>query len=255
MAGEVYGATGTARPGAHEPGAEPPVGHHGGVTDDERDPTDSAWPDLEAWLTEAGNLVDVHPADAVSGEATLDALDGIDEESALGALARNAAAVVVDDWLILLGAGGDGVPGLREFNGRTEDAIEAVPGALVVAVDRLGGAFAVNAGGLPEGEVGDIVYLAPDDLTWMGCGFTHTGLLEWALDGDVDGFYADLRWPSWREESAALGPGRGWNAYPPPWVEPSDEEPRHAPAPLVDVWKMVLATSITQGTWVPAGNR
>ncbi|MDO9353671.1 MAG: DUF2625 family protein [Solirubrobacteraceae bacterium] len=225
------------------------------MTDDERPPTESAWPDLAEWLEETGNLVDLLPAADDLGEAALASLDGVDETSALGALARHAAAVVVDDWLILLGAGSDDVPGIREFNGRAIEGVEAIPGALVVGIDRLGGAFAINAGGLPEGDAGEIVYLAPDDLTWMRCGFPYSGLLEWALEGDVEGFYADVRWPTWREESAALGPNRGFNAYPPPWAEPSDDiEVRHAPAPLVDVWKLVLATSLTQGTWIPAGN-
>jgi hypothetical protein len=231
------------------------VGHDEGVTDDEQLSTESAWPELADWLEETGNLVDLHPAAADLGEAALASLDGVDESSALGALARHAAAVVVDDWLVLLGAGSEEIPGLRELNGRAIEGVEAIPGALVVAVDRLGGAFAINAGGLPEGETGEIAYLAPDDLTWMSCGFPYSGLLEWAFEGDIEGFYADLRWPSWREEAAALGPGRGFTAFPPPWVEPSDEiEVRHSTAALVDVWKLVLATSLTQGTWLPAGN-
>ncbi len=225
------------------------------MIDDAADPNDPAWPQLRDWMHEAGNLVDVHEADAAVGEATLGTLDGVDERSALGALARNAAGVIVDDWLLLLGAGSDDIPGLREFNGRAIEGVEAIPGALVVAIDRLGGAFAINAGGLPEGEVGEVAYLAPDDLEWMGCGFGHAELLEWALEGDVDGFFADARWSGWREEAAAMRTGQGFSTFPPPWVDPQGQvEVRRVPTPILDIWKLVLATSLAQGTWAPAGN-
>lgn len=225
------------------------------MTDDDVTATDPVWPELEAWIAEAGNLVDLVPAEDEVGEATLRSLDGVDETSALGALARNAAAMVIDDWLLVLGAGGGEIPGLRELNGRAIEGVEAIPGALVVAVDRLGGAFAVNAGGLPEGEIGELAYLAPDDLEWMACGFGHAEFIEWVLEGDVEGFYADVRWDQWREEAATLRPSQGFTTFPPPWVDPQGQvEIRRSSSPLVDLWKLVLATSLTQGTWAPAGN-
>lgn len=234
------------------------MGHDGAVNGPEPEETEGgpAWPDLEAWVPEAGNLVDLVPADEATGRATFDALDGVTDDSMLGALALHAGAIVVDDWLVLLGAGTADVPGLREVNGRIDGGLPAIPGALVVAIDRLGGGFAINAGGLPEGEVGEVCYLAPDDLEWMACGFGHGALIDWAFEGDIDGFYADIRWPSWREESAALGAGRGFNAYPPPWADGGDaDDVNRAPVPLAEAWRVVLATSLTQGTWTPAGTR
>ncbi len=239
------------------------VGHDGSVTDDAGAPIDDeSWPALRDWLDDTGNLVDLVEATDADGEAALASLDGTGEETALGAIVRHTAAVVVDDWLVLLGAGGNGIPGVREINGRVDGAVGAIPGALVVAVDRLGGAFALNGGGLPEGEVGEICYLAPDDLEWMACGFGYTALLEWAFDGDVEGFYADLRWPTWREESAALRPGQAFIAFPPPWEvddEPTTDAAAH-PAEvtrkavsLQEAWGVVLSTSLRRGTWALAG--
>lgn len=226
------------------------------MTDDAGEPTaDASWPALRDWLDDTGNLVDVIEADDAAGELALASIDGAGEETALGAVVRHAAAIVVDDWLVLLGAGADGIPGIRDLNGRAEGAVRAIPGALVVAVDRLGGAFVLNGGGLPDTELGEIAYLAPDDLEWMPCKFGYTALLEWAFDGDVEGFYADLRWPAWREEAAALRPGQGFIADPPPWaddlVDPADS--RRRPVPLQEVWGVVLSTSLRQGTWSPAG--
>lgn len=225
---------------------------------DEADPPidDESWSALREWLEDTGNLVDLVEADDLAGEAALASLDGAGEETALGAIVRHAAAITIDDWLVLLGAGdGAGVPGIREVNGRVDGAVGAIPGALVVGIDRLGGAFALNGGGLPEGEIGEICYLAPDDLEWMACGFGYTALLEWAFDGDVEGFYADLRWPTWREESAALRPGRAFIADPPPWTDPAEltEEPRRKVVSLQEAWGVVLSTSLRRGTWALAG--
>ena len=220
---------------------------------------DESWSALRDWLDDTGNLVDLVEADDADGEAALASLDGAGEETALGAIVRHAAAITVDDWLVLLGAGADGIPGIRDVNGRVDGAVGAIPGALVVAVDRLGGAFAINGGGLPEGEIGEICYLAPDDLEWMPCEFGYTALLEWAFDGDVEGFYVDLRWPTWREESAVLRPGQGFIAFPPPWEDDADaDEPQEVTrraVPLQEAWGVVLATSLRRGTWNLAGGQ
>ncbi len=240
------------------------------MTDEPAEPIDDeSWSALRDWLEDTGNLVELIEAADADGEAALASLDGAGEETALGAIVRHAAAVTVDDWLVLLGAGAaaDGIPGIREINGRAEGAVGAIPGALVVAVDRLGGGFALNGGGLPEGDVGEICYLAPDDLEWMACGFGYTALLEWAFDGDVEGFYSDLRWPTWREESAVLRPGQAFIAFPPPWddgnLDAADDQGGQAAPPahevtrkavsLQEAWGVVLSTSLRRGTWAPAG--
>ena len=232
------------------------VGHDVAVSDEAGQPIqDDSWSALQDWLQDTGNLVEVAETDDAAGLAALASLDGAGEETALGAIVRHVGAITVDDWLVLLAAGADGVPGIREVNGRVDGAVGAIPGALVVAIDRLGGGFVLNGGGLPEGEVGESCYLAPDDLEWMPCGFGYTALLEWAFDGDVEGFYADLRWPSWREESSILGPGRAFNAYPPPWSEGGEDlaEANRTPVPLQEAWAVVLSTSLRRGNWAPAG--
>ena len=120
---------------------------------------DPAWPLVRSWSEEAGNPHRLLPAEEAAGIATLAALEGVTEWSVLGALARHCAALVVDDWLVVLGAGGGGYPGLREVN-TGEDALG---GALIVGLDVMGGGFAINGGGLPRGEEGELCYLAPDD--------------------------------------------------------------------------------------------
>ena len=79
-----------------------------------------------------------------------------------------------------------------------------------------GGGFAVNGGGLPTGEPGEVCYLAPDTLQWERCEMGHSVWVRWTLYGPLDTFYEDARWPGWRETASALSPGQGIAAYPPP---------------------------------------
>ena len=92
-------------------------------------PADPAWPIVLDWAAEAVNPHRVLEAEDADGEAALAALEGVTEWSVLGALARNCAALVVDDWLLVLGAGGAGYPGLRDFNG--PDAPDPLSGNLI----------------------------------------------------------------------------------------------------------------------------
>ena len=195
----------------------------------------SAWPLIEEWSRDAANPHLLVPADDGAGAAALAAFDQLTEASVLGALARRAAALVVDDWLLVLGAGGGGWPGLVDFNGT--DAPGRIEGALIAGVDRLGGGFAVNGGGLPAGELGEVCFLAPDDLSWLATGLGHSAFVHWTLTGDLQEFYADVRWPGWREAVAELDAGQGVFTYPPLWTtEGREGEPSRGAVPLTEAW-------------------
>jgi hypothetical protein len=195
----------------------------------------SAWRLVEDWSREAGNPHALLPADDAAGVAALAGLDQLTEASVLGALARRAAALVVDDWLVVLGAGGDGWPGLADFNG--PHAPGRIEGALIAGVDRLGGGFAINGGGLPAGDLGEVCFLGADDLSWLPTGLGHSAFVHWALTGDLQAFYEDVRWPGWREALAELAPGQGIFTYPPLWTaEGRDGEPSRGAVPLTEAW-------------------
>ena len=208
--------------------------------------SDPAWPLVQDWLAAATNAVSVIETTEERGRATLDALDGVTEQQTLGALALHSGGVLVDGWLLVLGAGAADVPGLRELNGRVGGAHAGLPGALVVAVDRLGGAFAIQGGGLPAGEVGELCFLAPDDLGWMPTELGHSAFVRWSVGGDVHGFYEDLRWPGWNEDVRALGPGQGFGAYPPPWTVEGrrGQSVSRRPVPLLEAYGVLLQASL-----------
>lgn len=57
--------------------------------------------------------------------------------------------------------------------------------------------------------------------------------MSWALSGDLDGFYAGLRWPGWQEITESLALDQGVTVYPPPFTtEGSSPTASRAPAPF-----------------------
>jgi hypothetical protein len=197
-------------------------------------PDEPAWPLIQEWLEDAANPHRLLPADDARGEAAL---------AALGGLARNAAALIVDDWLVILGAGGSGYPGLRDF------IADGLDRALLVAVDVMGGGFAINGGGLACGAPGEVCYLGPDTLEWMESGLGHSDFVHWTLNGPIDKFYEALRWSQWRKDVAALEPGQAIYSYPPPWSkEGRGADVHRGPVPLKEAWDAVLSTARQVGS-------
>jgi hypothetical protein len=177
---------------------------------------DDAWPLVLDWVASATRPVEILPVEASIGEATLFALQ-ITTRSPMGAIALRSAGLLVDHgWLRILGAGGDRIgDGLREWNaldGRPtlDPALEE---ALIIGYDALGGFFALNGGAWP-GQPGQVHYFAPDTYDRQEFDVGYSGFLEFAMTGDLDGFYGDQRWPGWEAEVAALGPDQTMSVYP-----------------------------------------
>lgn len=200
---------------------------------------DPAWPLIQGWIAEARQTVEMLPAKKTQAEATLLALQ-ITTRSPMGACALETGGILVDHgWLRLLGSGHVRLPDtLLTWNGLSEPAIGApLEGGFVVAVDVLGGVFALNGGGL--GPDTGIHYFAPDSLRWEALGCSHLAFVEWVLRGDLARFYASERWPGWEREVAGLEPGRGISVYPFLWAAgpPVATRSRRA-VPLAELWTL-----------------
>ncbi len=145
----------------------------------------------------------------------------ITTRSPLGALAFETGGLLVDHgWLRLLGSGGGRLQGdLARWNGLGPTPLVApFEGAMIVGHDAVGGFFALDGGALGDGK-GSAWYLTPEVLEWQPLGFGYSGLLQFALSGDLAKFYADVRWPGWEQEVAALPPDRGYSFTPPLFTE------------------------------------
>ena len=176
---------------------------------------DAAWPGLVERINQAFVPVRMHPALPEDGRQTLYRLQ-VTTRSTLGALALNCGALEVDHgWVKVLGAGAAGLPDLAFANGLGEPTAESRPPALlVVALDVLGGVFAINGGGLGFAP-GEVCYWAPDTLNWDSTGMAHSSFMHALLAGAFSGFYADLRWEGWEAEVQSLPTDHGLFVYPP----------------------------------------
>lgn len=181
---------------------------------------DPAWPALRGWLGDAARPAVVLPVDRARGEATLVALQ-VSLQTTLGAVARYTGGLVIDQgWLRLLGAGGERVgDGLVAWNGLEAEAERAMPGALIVAHDALGGFFAVNGGALGE-PAGTVHYRSPRAPGWMDLGLGYTRFVAMALEGALDPLYVGLRWPGWEDVVRAVPLDHGLVFEPTLWDEP-----------------------------------
>ncbi|MEU0545578.1 DUF2625 family protein [Nocardia sp. NPDC005978] len=210
------------------------------------DVKDPAWPELRELVRWATVPVTVLPPDPERARDTLIRLQ-VTARSTLGALALNTGGILVDyGWLRILGGGSAELPDLATSNGVRRPG-ELPTDALIVAVDVLGGRFAVNGGELP-GEPGEVCYFGPDTLAWNPIGFGHSAFVHWALGGGTAEFYEDLRWPDWHYEIRTLTLGQGISVYPPLWTVEGRTDigaASRCAAPMSEVIALLVATAKT----------
>jgi hypothetical protein len=188
------------------------------------------------WAASSKRAVETLPVDAGAGARNLVALQ-VSTGSTLGAIAYGTGGIVVDHgWLRLLGAG---TPRLTRSIARWNEVggERRLAGALLVADDAVGGFFAVNEGGL-IGPVGHVFYLAPDTRRWEALEMAHRDWVYWVFAGNVDSFYASLRWPGWESEVKALAGDECLLVDPPLTADGATLASRsRAPVPIDEIWR------------------
>jgi uncharacterized protein DUF2625 len=166
---------------------------------------------IRRWIADATNSCEVLPASGGRDEALL--MTQVTTRSTMGAIVYETGGILVDGgWLRFLGSGHDRLkrtlPGWNE--GRSS-------GFYLVADDAVGGFFAINGGRFGD-DRGTVYYWPPDSLDWQSLGLDFTQFFVWSLSEGLAKFYSDLRWDSWREDSAALSPDRCFNFFPFLWT-------------------------------------
>ena len=139
----------------------------------------------------------------------------------MGAVVYETGGILIDDgWLRILGSGSAKLPrGLGSWNlSRTQSEPAGPAPYYLFADDVAGGYFAINGGGL-NGKVGNVFYLPPDTLEWEDCGKGYGDFLNWALNGDLQLFYENLRWKNWHEEIRDLNGDSVYTFFPFLWTE------------------------------------
>jgi hypothetical protein len=200
------------------------------------DREEPAWPLVQQWIGEASVAVEVLPADTAAGDAALYATQ-VTTRSPMGAIAHNAAAILIDNgWLRVLGAGKHPrfQRSLPEWNeGRSNQYY-------LVGDDAVGGFFAINGGALGE-DLGKLYFFAPDSLRWEPCGFGFSQFLVWAMSEKLHEFYESLRWDGWVAEVKQLSGDQAIGIYPFLWAMGPPIKERHRGAvPVAEQWALQL---------------
>lgn len=182
------------------------------------DVDDPAWPRLVDAIEASTTTVEVLPVTRQQGEQALHRLQ-VTTHSALGALALECGGLLVDHgWLRILGGGHGGIPDLASANGLDEPSDSSTsPPYLLVALDVLGGRFAIDGGGLGVAP-GQVCYFAPDSLQWDSLDIGHAAFVLAMVDGAGASFYDGRRWPGWEQECSRLELTEGLALYPPPFT-------------------------------------
>lgn len=181
---------------------------------------DPAWPILQEWLAEAANPVETLSRNPPDAEAELIKTQ-VSTRSMMGAVVYETGGILIDHgWLRILGSGSPRLPrGLGSWNlGRTQSEPGAPAPYYLVADDAAGGYFALNGGSL-DGTPGNVFYLPPDTLEWEDCGRGYTDFLNWALNGNLQQFYENLRWQDWRNEIRDLNGDSVYSFFPFLWTK------------------------------------
>lgn len=181
---------------------------------------DPAWPLIQEWLAETTNSVEVLPRTLEKAKEEL-VKTQVTTRSFMGAVVYETGGILIDDgWLRILGSGSTKLPrGLGSWNlSRTQSEPAGPAPYYLFADDAAGGYFAINGGGL-NGKVGNVFYLPPDTLEWEDCGKGYGDFLNWALTGDLQLFYENLRWENWREEIRDLNGDSVYTFFPFLWTE------------------------------------
>jgi len=194
------------------------------------------WPLVKGWLAAAKNQVVVLEAEIRTREEALVRLQ-VTSRSPLGAVALETGGVLVDGgWVRVLGADSPSMQGIVAWNG-LDGPNQAVPGALLVGHDAVGGFFALN-GGKWAASMGGVFYWGQDTLQWTDLGSGYSAWLQWLFQSDLDLFYSELRWPGWRDEVRTISPDQGIAVYPFLWAREGGPVGSRArsPVPMRELW-------------------
>lgn len=180
------------------------------------DLVDTGWPLVLEWIRKASNKIDILPRDITKAEEALHTVQ-ISTRSPMGAILYETGGLLIDNgWVRVLGSGSArlnrSMPEWNKSKTFGEDG-EVVPYYLV-ADDVIGGFFAINGGALGS-DIGNVYYLAQDNLEWESMSCSYSEFLTFLFSGDLAKFYEGFRWQGWQSDVENLSGDRGIMFLPP----------------------------------------
>ncbi|WP_146551796.1 DUF2625 family protein [Rummeliibacillus sp. SL167] len=207
------------------------------------------WGTIKEWIKNAINHVEVLSANTSSNGEVLVKLQ-VSTKSVLGSIIYNTGGMLIDNgWLRILGSGHDrlsrDISSWNQIDAGGKATLQK--GSLLVADDAVGGFFALN-GGVFDGEVGNIFYLAPDTLEWEDLRMGYADFINWSLNGNLKVFYEDFRWNNWKEDVSHVSGDKGILIYPYLWAEGEELNNRSKNmVPIIELWELNLDNRLRLG--------
>ncbi|MGZ0084925.1 DUF2625 family protein [Caldibacillus thermoamylovorans] len=205
------------------------------------DKTELTWKQLNRWMRDAKNQVELLPANIKENQKILLELQ-ITTKSLLGTVVYYTGGILVNEgWLRILGSGNPRLPrNVATWNQIVSGQTTRLPGGLLIADDVVGGFFAIN-GGAFGGNIGDVFYLAPDTLEWENLEMSYSNFVNWALTGDINRFYETFQWENWTDGVRKITGDKGILIYPYLWAEGEEIGLRSKSiVPIDELWKLNL---------------
>ena len=187
---------------------------------------------IRGWLRTAVNECVVLPPSAQREAVLLQTQ--VSTRSTMGAIAYDTGGILIDGgWLRFLGSGHPRIS--RTLPGWNE---KRSSGYYLVADDAAGGFFAINGGAFGV-DVKNMYYWGPDSLEWEPMNLGFTDFFAWSLSERLAQFYETLRWPSWREDTAALSGDQCFSFYPFLWTQQGSPTTSHRePVPVQEAYDL-----------------
>lgn len=179
---------------------------------------DSSWPGIKELAKSSKNKVEILTAnEQEAGDALYKTQ--VSTRSTLGAIIYMSGGILIDDgWIRILGAGNKKLKRtLPDWNkGKTFDEFGEQSPFLLIADDAIGGFFMLNGGGLGN-DLGGIYYFAPDSLEFEPLDLNYTQFINFCFNGNLEEFYKNYRWKSWKEDVSKLDCDKVFNFFPYLW--------------------------------------
>lgn len=109
----------------------------------------------------------------------------IQKDSFLGQIVGGFSEIHTCDgfFTLLCGSGDSSIIEINEVN--SNGMPEIFQGALIIAYDKCGSIFAINAGADKNSENGSIIYLPVDSLTWEALEIRYSEFLLWVFTTSI----------------------------------------------------------------------
>jgi hypothetical protein len=182
--------------------------------------TDSAWINIDGWINNPHNKVEVLPSDTGRAKSCIFNIN-INPTSSLAAMIWRTGGVLVDNgWVRILGAGSTKLDrSVFDWNKEKSQLKKDSINYLIIADDVVGGVFALRITNGINIEEASVYYFGANNLMWYPLNINYRKFIQFCFLGNLDRFYADFRWAEWQEEIKSINTMQTISCYPLLWTK------------------------------------